>query len=339
MPTFTIQALAERIGAEIHGEKDGKISAVAPLVSAQIGELSYLSNSKYQSFLAETKASAVIIAANDIAKCPTTALVVKNPEVAFAKVALLFKKPMRIQSGIHPTAVVGDDCEIAASVSIAAGCVIGARVKIADDTVILAGTIISDDVTIGRQCTLHPRVTLYEGVTLGDRVCIHSGVVIGADGFGLVHDAGKWLPIPQLGSVVIGNDVNIGANTCIDRGALQNTVIEDGVQLDNLIQVGHNVHIGAHTAIAGSVGIAGSATIGKHCMIGGGSCINGHITIVDYVIITGMAMVVKSLTEPGIYSSGTSVLPNKQWLKSVCHFHQLDKLVKRVKQLERLNDE
>ena len=198
---------------------------------------------------------------------------------------------------------------------------------------------IADDVTIGSDCYCYPNVSLCCDVKLGNHVILHSGAVIGSDGFGLTNDHGQWVKIPQLGTVIIGDYVEIGANSVIDRGALEDTVIEEGVKIDNLVQVAHNVRVGAHTVIAGCTAIAGSAHIGKHCVIGGGARINGHITIVDQVVITGMAMVIHSIDTPDVYSSGTGIQTNRQWRKSAVRFQQLDQLVKRLQYLERLHDE
>lgn len=314
---YKISDLAELIEADVHGDASIVIGGLAPITSAVAGQLTFLGGKPYRDYLPATKASAVILTESDVANCPCVALVVKNPELAFAKIARQFAYKPVLKPGIHPSAVIGN------------------HVSIASDATVMANVVIGDNCSIGKGCTLHPNVTLYHGCVLGERVTVHSNTVIGADGFGLAQDNGKWVSIPQLGRVVIGNDVDIGANTCIDRGALQDTVIEDGVKIDNLVQIAHNVHIGAHTAVAGNVGIAGSATIGKHCLIGGGACINGHISLCDQVIITGMAMIVSSIDKPGVYSSGTGMQNNRDWHRSVYYFQQLPKLAKRLKKLER----
>lgn len=340
MHAYPLVKLAELVDANIQGDANQTITGLASLTEASGGQLTFLARPTFRKYLPETQASAVLVTAEDADLCAGTALIVQHPEAAFARIAALFERKPSFASGIHPSAVVGQGCEIAPSASIGPMCVIGEGVTIGAHTVIQAGCIIGDDVSIGEGCRFFPRVTLYDGVRIGQRVTLHSGVVIGSEGFGLVQSQDHtWLRRPHLGSVEIQDEVSIGANTCIDRGALSDTVIETGAQLDNLIQVGHNVRIGAHTAVAGSVGIAGSAEIGRHCLIGGGACINGHITIADGVIITGMAMVVKSIPSAGVYSSGTSVMPNPVWRKSVSHFQRLDALAKRVKQLERLQNE
>jgi len=320
---YTISELAERIGAEVHGDGACEITGVASLAAAKSGELSFLLNAPYRRFLSDTKASAVVLTADELSHCSVNAIVTKNPELGFAKLLTLFEKKPGVKVGNHSTAIIGDSCQIDPSVSLGAHCVIGDNVSIGPNTVISSGCNIGDGVTIGSDCYCYPNVTLYHDVQLKNNVRVHSGTVIGSDGFGLTNDNGKWVKIPQVGSVVIHDNVEIGANTTIDRGALENTVLEEGVKVDNQVQVAHNVRIGAHTVIAGCTGIAGSADIGKHCMIGGGVCINGHITIADQVIITGMAMVLKSIPEAGVYSSGTGIQKNREWLRSVVRFRQL----------------
>lgn len=277
-----------------------------------------------------------MLTVDDLKNCPCHALVVKNPELAFAKALSFFEKRPVIEAGIHPSVVMGKNCHIDSSASIAAGCVIGEEVRIGSHAIISANTVIGDRVEIGTDFYCYSQVSLYHDIVIGDRVILHSGAVIGADGFGLANDRGRWIKIPQIGRVVLGNDVEVGANTTIDRGALEDTIIEDGVKIDNLVQIAHNVRIGANTVIAGCSGVAGSTDVGRHCMIGGGVCINDHITIADGVIITGMAMVLHSIDVPGIYSSGTGLQTNREWRKSAVRFQQLDKMAKRLQNLERL---
>ncbi len=334
--TLHLKDIAEQLNLTLVGDGDCIIESVAPLNSAQSGDISFLADKVYRNLLKETKASAVLLAERDLDLCPTNALVAKQPSVAMIALLNLIYPQAKSQAGIHPSAVVSDQAQVDATATIAANAVIEAGAHIGAHTVIGAGCIIAEGVSIGANCVLHPRVTVLAQAQLGDEVIVHSGAVIGSDGFGNAMDANHhWLKVPQLGSVVIGNNVEIGANTTIDRGALGNTVIEEGVRLDNQIQVAHNVIIGAHTAIAGCVGIAGSAVIGKHCMVGGGTCIGGHITICDGAMFSGMSMVTKSVDSPGVYSSGTSLLPNKVWHKSVVRFKQLDDIAKRVTRLEK----
>lgn len=314
---YSIQALAKHISASVVGDDQVTITRLAPIASAKKGELTFLAGKTYERYLPDTKASAVILTQEQASICPVTALIVDNPEYAFACVAKLFQTEKKPASGIHPTAIVSPSASIHASVAIGPYCVIGEGVTIGANTIIHSGVAIQSDVVIGDHCEFYDRVTVYHGVRIGDRVTLHSGVVIGADGFGLAQHKGAWQKIPQLGAVVIQHDVEIGANSCVDRGALDNTVIEEGVKIDNLVMIAHNVHIGAHTVIAGCSSVAGSTTIGHHCVIGGAVTIGGHLSISSGSIFTGCAMVTNSVKEPGIYSSGTGLFPNTVWRKVV----------------------
>ncbi|QTS83711.1 UDP-3-O-(3-hydroxymyristoyl)glucosamine N-acyltransferase [Coxiella endosymbiont of Amblyomma nuttalli] len=336
-PTYTLNELAAAIGAIVQGDDSCKIHNIAPISHAKAGEISFLADRKYQKYLTRTQASAILLNKKLAAICPVNALVMQNPKLGFIKLLALLRPKSLPPVGIHPTAIIGKNCQIQPTVSIGPYVVIAANVAIGERTVIATGTNIGHDSQVGADCCLYSRVTLYHETILGDRNIIHSGTVIGADGFGLMRDEGRrqWIGIPQVGKVVIGDDVEIGANTTIDRGALDDTIIGNGVKIDNLVMVGHNVRIGNHTAIAGCAGIAGSTTIGRHCMIGASAGLNGHITICDNVIITGMGMIQKSITKPGIYSSGTGMQTNREWRKSVVRFWQLDELAKRLKRLEK----
>jgi UDP-3-O-[3-hydroxymyristoyl] glucosamine N-acyltransferase len=333
--SYTLSEIAKLLGAKLQGNPECKINGIAALDRAQEGQISFLSNAQLRSHLATTQASAIILAPKEAEFYSKNALIMDNPYLGYAKVAALFQPKLTAKSGVHKTAVVGDHCQIASSASIGANVVIGDRVVIGEKTIVGHGCVIADDTTIGIDCCLWPRVAIYPGVHIANRVLIHSGVVIGSDGFGMANDNGVWQKIPQLGSVDIGDDVEIGANTTIDRGALDNTVIEQGVKLDNQIQIAHNVHIGAHTAIAACTAIAGSTKIGKYCMIGGGASIVGHIEIVDKVILVGTAVVEKSITEPGVYGSGTGILPFRELKKSIIRFRQLDDIAHRLQKLEK----
>lgn len=337
MPTrITIAQLAEHIGSEFKGDGNCEIHSIAPLNIAQAGQATFLDNPKYRKYLNQTKAAVVILADKYLADCPTNAIIAKNPHLAYAKLATLFISKPKYAAGVHASAVVAPSAQIAANASIGANCVIGNDVKIAEHVVVGAGTVIGDTCEIGQNSLLNANVTLYQGVRIGKACIIHSGVVIGGDGFGFAQSDQGWFKVPQLGGVKIGDRVEIGANTTIDRGAINDTVINDGVKLDNQIQIGHNVIIGAHTIIAGCTGIAGSATIGKACMIGGGVGINGHIKIADRAVITGMTGISKSLTEPGIYSSGVQAAKRNEWKKNANQFNHLYEISKRVKELERM---
>ncbi len=330
---ITLADLAERLGVELAGDPQCVITGLAPLASAKAGQLSFLDNPRYRQQLSHTNASAVILRREELPHCPSNALISNNPYLSYAQLTAWFATAPQAEPGVHPTVVCGT-ADIAASASIGAHCVIGNHVRIAEGVVIQAGCVIGDNCVIGANSHLYSQVTLYHDVVLGEGVIIHSGAVLGSDGFGFAKTADGWQKIVQLGGVRIGNAVEIGANTTIDRGALDNTVIEDQVKLDNQIQIGHNVHIGRGTAIAGCVGIAGSTRIGQYCLIAGGAGIGGHLTIADYVVITGMAMVTKSITQAGSYSSGTGLQESQEWRKSAARFHQLNQLAHRIQQLE-----
>lgn len=339
MISFKLQEIAQKIHADLQGDPECRIYRVEPLSAAGPGAISFLANPKYQSHLSKTQASAVILRKEQLEKCSTNALIVPNPELAIAKVLSFIYPDPPTESGVHPSAMIEKNCEIDPSVSIGPNCVIEEGVCIKADTIVGAGTFIGRNVHIGHNCKIYPHVNIYYDVQVGDEVIIHSGAVIGADGFGLAHDGQKWVKIPQIGTVIIGSAVEIGANTTIDRGALQNTTIGDGVKIDNLVQVAHNVKIGDHTAIAACTAIAGSTEIGKYCMIGGGSCISGHIKICNGVVIGGMGGVARSIDEPGMYSSGTVVQKNSAWRRNMLRFNQLDEFAKRLSKLEKLYKE
>jgi UDP-3-O-[3-hydroxymyristoyl] glucosamine N-acyltransferase len=333
----TLAELAAVVNAILRGDQNCVITSIGPLQSAKAGQITFLDNPKYRQYLSNTQASAVILSEMNADFCSVNALIVKNPYLAYAKIAAIFAEyPKPIISGTHQTAIIGQDCQIDPTVNIGAHVVIGNHVIIGRNTQIDSGCVIGDDCQIGSDCHLWANVTLYYRAKLGNRVVVHSGTVIGSDGFGFAHHQGGWYKVPQLGSVVICDDVDIGANTVIDRGALEDTLIEKGVILDNLIQIAHNVHIGEYTAVAGCTGIAGSAEIGKHCMIGGGSSINGHIKITDDVMLTGTTTVNNSIKEPGIYSSGIPAMKNEQWRKNAIRFRQLDQMAKKLNSLEKM---
>lgn len=311
------------------------IDHVALLGEAGQGALSFVGDAKYLKELTHTKASVVIVKPEHAEHCPGTVLFSENPYVAYASAArLLYPVPQPIP-GIHPSAVLGTGNLIDPSVSIEALVVIGDEVTIGRGSCIGAGSVIESGATIGEHTRLAPRVTLRTGTSVGHRCVIHSGVVIGSDGFGFADNSGQWLAIPQVGSVRVGDDVDIGANTTIDRGAIEDTLIEDGVKLDNLIQIGHNVRIGAHTVIAACTCVAGSAHIGKHCMIGGGVGIVGHLRIVDHTVITGQTFVAHHIDKPGSYSSGVPMQETAGWRRNYVRFRQLDDIAKRLRKIEK----
>jgi UDP-3-O-[3-hydroxymyristoyl] glucosamine N-acyltransferase len=333
---LTLGALAEQIGAELRGgAPDTEICAVATLQNAGPGELSFLANKGYRRFLAHTRAGAVIVAPADVEACPVPVLVSGNPYASYARAAALIAPPPPVRTGVHPTASLEEGCTVHESAWVGPHCIIETGAKVLAGAQLAGGCFIGAGSEIGAQSHLAANVVICHGVTIGQRVNIAPGAVIGSDGFGLANDGGRWLNVPQLGSVRIGDDAEIGANTTIDRGALEDTILEEGVRLDNLIQVAHNVFIGAHTAIAGCVGISGSARIGRHCMIGGGAGIVGHLEIADHVIITGMTMVTKSITSPGVYSSGVPAQDNESWNRNYARFRQLDRMARRLQAMER----
>jgi UDP-3-O-[3-hydroxymyristoyl] glucosamine N-acyltransferase len=331
---YTLKEIADFIGAELHGDPGCRVQGVASLTRAETGEITFLGNSRLSRLLPESRASAVILTASDQPKCRTNALVTSNPYVGYVKAAQLLHPSPGFTPGVGANAVVHESALVSPSAFVGPCTVVGKRVRIASEVYIGPGCIIGDDVEIGPASHLVAHVTLCHGVLLGERVLLHPGVVIGADGFGLANDGGIWLKVPQLGRVVIGNDVEIGANTAIDRGALEDTVIEDGVKIDNLVQIGHNARVGAHTAIAGCAVIAGSVTIGRRCMIGGASALSGHIEIADDVIITGMSGVPNSVKQAGTYSGAMPIMENLIWRRNMVRLKHLDELARQVRDLE-----
>lgn len=336
---LTLGLLAEQLGAELRGEAHYQVESVATLAQAQPNQLSFLSNSKYQSYLASCLAGVVILSPKDVEAWQGNALIVRNPYLAYAKAASLLHPPIKASVAIHPTACIDETALLAENVTIAAGAVIGSDVQVGAGCMIGANTVIDRGVVLGQRCWIGPNVSILHDCVLGNDVTVESGSVIGSEGFGWAKDGERWVKVPQLGRVIIGDQVSIGANTCVDRGAIEDTVIESGVKLDNLIQISHNVTIGANTAMAGSSGIAGSTKVGKRCTIAGMVGVAGHLTITDDVHITAMTLVSHSLTEPGVYSGNLPVEPNAQWRKNVARFRQLDAMAKRLKQLEKRADE
>lgn len=331
---WTLKQLASLVDGVIIGDEDYLIDSIATLQTAKKNQLSFLSNKKYKKYLDATQAGIIIIDADLASLCPNNAIVVDDPYVSYAKIAAFMHPNIQAAVGIAESACIASNCEIDSTASILDNVVIESGVTIGAHSVIGPGSVIKQGVTIGENTRLIANVTLCNTVKIGDRCTIHPGAVIGADGFGIANDQGKWIKIPQIGSVEIGNDVEIGANTTIDRGAIENTEIHNGVKLDNQIQIGHNVVIGENTVIAGCTGIAGSTSIGKNCAIGGGAAIGGHLQLTDGIQLTGMTMVTKSILKSGVYSSGIPAEPTHEWHKNVVRYRQLDKLTARVKQLE-----
>ena len=336
---YSLRDVAEELGAQVHGDENCRIDHVATLADAGPGGISFLANRRYRPQLLSTRASAVILEAEFLSSCPVAALVVSNPYLGYARVAALLAPEQPVSVGVHPTAYVSDRAAVDASACIGPQAVVEDQASVGARSYIGPGCVIDRGATVGDGCILKANVTICHDVRIGDRAILHPGVVIGADGFGIANDGGVWVKVPQLGAVVIADDVEIGANTTIDRGALADTIIEEGVKLDNLIQVGHNVRIGAHTAIAAGVAIGGSATIGKRCTIGGAASLAGHLTIADDVHLTARSAVPNSISEPGIYSSGMPIVQeNRIWRKNVVRIRQLDDMARRLRALEKRLD-
>lgn len=335
MKTYSLSQLAEYLDAEVEGDGEVLIHAVSTLARAGKGQISFLSNSKYRSQLSDTKAEAVIVQPADVQFCPVNALVMKNPYVGFARLAQLMDTTPAAADCISPHAVISADAELGQDVVIGANAVIDSGVRLGDRVQIGAGCVIGRNVTIAAGTKLWANVTLYHDVQIGRDCLIQSATVIGADGFGYANDNGQWVKIPQLGRVIIGDRVEIGASTTIDRGALDDTCVADGVIIDNQCQIAHNVVIGENTAIAGCTVIGGSTRIGRNCTIGGLSAITGHVEIADNVHFTGMSMVTKGVSQAGAYSSGLPSQPSREWRKAVANVRNLERLSHRVRELEK----
>jgi UDP-3-O-[3-hydroxymyristoyl] glucosamine N-acyltransferase len=334
---FALGELAVRFGCELRGDPELRVERVATLAGAGPGDLGFLANPHYRPQLAATRATVVVIDAANAPLSPVAALVNANPYATYARMATLLHPGPTFPAGAHPSAIIDPSARVAASASVGALTVIEAGAVVGERTRIGPGCLIGEEVAIGADCLLHSGITVMAAAQLGERVRIHPGVVIGSDGFGFAPDEGGWTKVPQLGSVRIGADVEIGANTTIVRGAIGDTVIEAGAKLDNQIQVAHNVSIGAHTVIAACVGISGSTRIGARCMIAGAVGIVGHLDICDDVVVTGMSMVSHSISAPGVYSGGIPAEPAPLWRRLVGRFKRLEALAERVRGLERGN--
>ncbi len=339
MTQVRLGEIVDELGGELIGSRDLAISRIGPLEGATPSTLSFLSHPRYQAQLATTQAGCVIVAPamREAAVARGATLVTDDPYLYFARLTQWWARRVRpaLPPGVHPSAVVSPKALLGRHVRIEAGAVVEADAVVGDGAVVGAQGYVGQGARLGAATRLAPRVTVLERCSLGERCIVHPGVVIGADGFGFAPHAGEWVKIEQLGAVRIGNDVEIGANTCIDRGALDDTVIEDGVKLDNLIQIAYNVHIGAHTAMAACVGVAGSARIGRHCTVGGSAGILGHLTIVDHVHISAMALVTRSILQPGVYSGSFPIDDNKTWEKNAATLRQLHTLRERLRALEK----
>lgn len=335
---FTVRQLAAHVGARFVGDGELEITGLGSLERAAPGELSHLSSAPYRRFLRNTNAGAVLLREADLDACPCTALVVANPYHAFARLSAWFDEGDGDAPGVHSTASVSGRASLGANVSIGPGAVIEGDACVGDGTKVGASSFVGAGVVLGDRVRLWPNVTLYHGVSIGADSRVHSGAVIGSDGFGYAPDErGRLEKIAQIGSVRVGCNVEIGANTTIDRGAIDDTVIGDGVKIDNQVQIGHNVEVGDHTVICGCVGIVGSTRIGKHCVLAGGVGVGGDgpIELADHVVVSGMTHVSRSIDRAGQYSSGTLHSPSLQWKRNALRFLQLDQIVRRLKRLEK----
>ncbi|MDK1706144.1 UDP-3-O-(3-hydroxymyristoyl)glucosamine N-acyltransferase [Serratia rubidaea] len=335
MPSIRLADLAQQLDAQLHGDGDLVITGIASMHSAQTGQITFLSNSRYQQQLSSCQASAVVLTEADLPHCRSAALVVKNPYLTYARMAQLMDTTPAPAQDIAPSAVISPEAQLGQNVAVGANAVIESGVVLGDNVVIGPGCFIGKNARLGAGTRLWANVTVYHEVEIGQGCLIQSGTVIGADGFGYANERGNWVKIPQLGTVIIGDRVEIGACTTIDRGALDNTLIGNGVIIDNQCQIAHNVVIGENTAVAGGVIMAGSLKIGRYCQIGGASVINGHMEIADQVVVTGMGMVMRPITEPGVYSSGIPLQPNKAWRKTAALVMNIDEISKRLKAVER----
>jgi UDP-3-O-[3-hydroxymyristoyl] glucosamine N-acyltransferase len=331
---FPLAELARSARATLDGDGSVVIAEVATLEHAGPRDIAFLTNPRYRAQLATTRAGAVIVAPGDARATPLPKLVSMNPYATYARVAAILHPARAPAPGIHPSACIERSARIAPSAAIGPYAVIGANASIGERAVIGAHCVVGDIASVGDDAVLDSHVTVYPRCVIGARTLVHSGAVIGADGFGLAEEGGRWLKIPQIGRVVVGADVEIGANTTIDRGAIDDTVIEDGVKLDNQIQVAHNCVIGAHTAIAGCVGIAGSTRIGAHCRIGGAAMISGHLEIAAGTVISAATQVYDSISEPGVYTGAFPALPHREWKQVASQTRRLRELADRVRMLE-----
>jgi UDP-3-O-[3-hydroxymyristoyl] glucosamine N-acyltransferase len=337
--SITLGEIAARYGCELRGDPDSRVSHVATLSGAGSESISFLANKAYRRQLETTAASAVILSAEYVDACPTAALVAQNPYAVYARVATELHPPFPLVPGVDALASVGEGCTIAESCQVAPGAVIEEGVTLGDRVSIGPNCVVGRNSMIGDDTRLVANVTVCHGVSIGARCLLHGGAVIGADGFGIAQDESGWTKVPQVGGVEIGDDVEIGANTTIDRGAIENTVINAGAKLDNQIQVAHNVTIGAHTAIAALVGISGSTSIGAGCMIGGASMIAGHISICDHVMLAAGTGVAGSIEKPGAYGGFPANADDiGRWRKNVIRYGQLDEMARRLRKVEKRLD-
>lgn len=337
MSRYSLGEIAQRFDLTLRGDADVPIDGVCALMPGRPGRLAYLDDDSYRGQLAATRAAAVILAAEHADGCPAAALIAERPKLAYARVAALFLPPPPA-AGIADSAVVAADARVDASAALSAHAVVGAGARIEAGAVLAPGCVIGRDAVVGRDSHVGANAVIGDGVRLGRRVRVEPGAILGARGFGLVPDGDAWLEIPQLGAVVVGDDAEIGAGCTIDRGAIGDTVIEEGVKIDDQVHIAHNCRIGAHTAIAGCTGIAGSTVIGRHCLIGGGVGISDHVTVADNVVITAGTQVPGDIREPGVYSSTLKAMPAGEWRKRLALLRNLDRIERRLRRLERGGD-
>lgn len=333
--TITLAALAEMLSAELIGDSAYEVTGAASLARATSNQVSFLGSSQFRKALTSTQAGVVVLTKDDISYWSGNALLVDDPKDAFIDVVNHFHPEVAVAPGIHETAVVSPEADLAEGVFVGPRAAIGPKVKVGRGSSIGAGSVITSDCVLGEDCVLHPNVTLYPNTRLGDRVVIHAGSVLGADGFGYHQTGGRWRKVPQVGGVSIGDDVEIGALTSIDCGALEDTIIGAGSKIDDQVMIGHNVEVGTHTVIAGCSGIAGSSKIGHYCVVGGMTAIGDHVTITDQVMFTGCSMVTSDVKDSGVYSSGTGLMDRRSWHRMVVRMKQLDDMGKRITALEK----
>ena len=326
--------LAVRFGCSLRGDPDALVERVASLQEAGPGSIAFLANRRYRRYLPETRATAVVLEPALADECPVAALATPNPYATYARIAQLLHADPAFEPGRHPSAVVEPGASVDATAWVGAQAYVARGAEIGPGAFIGPGSIVLSGARVGRSSRLVARVTICEGVRIGERCILHPGAVVGGDGFGHAPDGGAYVKVPQIGAVAIGNDVEVGANSTIDRGAIGDTVIADGVKIDNQVQIGHNVRIGEHTVIAGCVGISGSAVIGRRCMLGGMVGVVGHLEICDDVLVTGRTMISSSIRQPGIYSSALPADEAKRFRRDAARFQKLDELAKRVRRLE-----
>jgi UDP-3-O-[3-hydroxymyristoyl] glucosamine N-acyltransferase len=327
--------IVARFGGELLGSPETEVTRIVPLERAGSGDLAFVSSAKQVRRLETTAAGALILGLELRDATSRPRIVCANPYAYFARLSGVLHPAPAHEAGVHPAAVVAAGAEVDPSASVAAGAWIGAGARIGARSVIEPGARVGESARVGDDCHLHPNAVVYHGCVLGNRVGLHGGAVIGADGFGLALDEGRWVKIPQVGRAVLGDDVEIGANSTVDRGTLDDTVIEDGVKIDNQVQIGHNCRIGAHTAIAACVGIAGSTRIGRHCRIGGAAMIQGHIEICDDVTISAATAIMKSIRRPGTYTSIYPFQEHREWIRNAAHLRHMDGLVEKIRALEK----